>query len=235
MPSPPPTADRPAPARLPAARRTAIVGTAVALNTALYLAINARAVDAPHLMQRSGLDAALGWHAWTIWPYWLLLLLAPWLALGIRGREAFTATFRAYAIALGLNATLWLAWPTRLPRAPLPTGLDPLTDAAWRVLHALDGPANCFPSGHVTLPLVVAAGWSLEHRRGAPALWLLLVALVPTIVTTGQHVLLDAAGGAATAVLGLALARHPALGALSRWRPRRPRGRPPTSIGRAGP
>jgi membrane-associated phospholipid phosphatase len=204
------TSDPSRPARLPFGRRAVIVAVAVTLNSAIYLAINTATGPTARLAHRSALDAALGWHAWTIWPYALLLVSAPFMALAIDDRALFIATVRAYVAALVMNVVLWLALPTRLPRPPLPGG-DGATAAAWRLLYAVDGPSNCFPSGHVTLPLVIAAGFALRFpRRG----WLALGAialLAPAVVTTGQHVVVDVLGGAATAFLGLLLTRHPAL------------------------
>lgn len=201
----------PNPGEIPPARRAAVVASAVALNGAVYLAINARVPADARVVPVTWLDRALGWHAWTIWPYWLLLLLAPAMALGIRSRDLFTATLRAYAVALALNVSIWLAYPTRLARTAGPDGLDAATASAWRLLHALDGPGTCFPSGHLTLPIVIGAGFALQWPRLAPAMWLSIAMLAPSVVTTGQHVLLDVVGGAATAFAGLALTDHPAL------------------------
>lgn len=199
----------PSPGDLPLAPRAAVVAAAVVFNSAVYLAINVRVPADARVVAASSLDRALGWQPWTIWPYWLLLLLAPAMALAIRRRDLFAATLRAYAVALALNASIWLAYPTRLARTPVPDGLDAATAGAWRLLHALDGPGTCFPSGHLTLPLVIGAGFALQWPRLAPATWLSITVLAPSVVTTGQHVLLDVAGGAATAFAGLALTGHP--------------------------
>ncbi|GAB1596427.1 phosphatase PAP2 family protein [Lysobacter claricitrinus] len=192
-------------------RRAGIVATAVAVNGAVYLAINNRQPPDSVVVTPSTLDSALGLHAWTIWPYWLLLALAPAMALSIRDRRIFVATMRSYVVALALNVALWLAIPTRLPRAALPDGLDAATAAAWRLLLALDAPGNCFPSGHVTLPIVIAAGFATQYPRLAPFAWFAIAALVPTVITTGQHVAIDILGGIATALIGLVLTRHPFL------------------------
>lgn len=202
-------ADRADAALLTWRQRALFVAAAVAVNGAIYLSINLHPMRTPALLPRTAVDAALGWHAWTIWPYWLLLMLAPAFALAIRERRLFIATLRAYAVAIGLNALTWLAFPTYLPRRAVPEGEGLLTDAAWRVLYALDANTNCFPSGHITLPLVIGAGFCMQYPRLAPWAAALVVALSPTIVTTGQHYAVDALGGAATAVLGLLLTRHP--------------------------
>jgi hypothetical protein len=182
----------------------------MAINGALYLLTNAHPLHPPVLLPSNVVDLALGWHAWTIWPYWLLLALAPAMAVGLRDRWIAGATLRAYALALGLNLAAWTIWPTRILRSALPQGLDPATDAAWQLLYALDAPNNCFPSGHVTLPLVIAVGFGLQYPRTRRWLWPPLLLLLPTVVTTGQHYSWDILGGATTAVMGWVVAgRNP--------------------------
>lgn len=177
-----------------------------AVNGALYLLTNAHPLQPPVLLPRTVVDLALGWRSWTIWPYWLLLALAPAMAVGLRDRWILRATVRAYALALAINLALWTIWPTRILRPALPQDLDAATHAAWRLLYALDGPNNCFPSGHVTLPLVIAVGFGAQYPHSRRWLWPLLLLLLPTVVTTGQHYSWDIAGGAASAAMGWMLA-----------------------------
>ncbi|WP_167284954.1 phosphatase PAP2 family protein [Marilutibacter alkalisoli] len=173
----------------------------VAVNTALYLLANAHPTREPALLPLSAIDTAIGWHAWTIWPYWLLLCINPFLAMGLRDRTLLWATFKAYGLAMGLNMALWLAWPTRIVRHALPDDLGGATRAVWDLLHALDEPNSCFPSGHITIPVVVMVAFARQHPRSRPWIWL-PVLLFPTIVTTGQHYAVDLLGGAATAFAG---------------------------------
>ncbi len=196
----------PAPTLLALRSRLLLVLVLTAVNSALYLLSNAYPQRTPLLLPRTAIDAALGWHAWTIWPYWTLLLLGPALALGLRERRLMLATVRAYALALALNLTIWLLWPTRLPRQALPSELGSITEGAWRLLYALDAPNNCFPSGHVTIPLVIATGFCAQYPRARRWVWPLVLVLLPSVVTTGQHYSWDVLGGAATAALGLLLA-----------------------------
>jgi hypothetical protein len=187
--------------------RLLLVLSLIALNSVLYLCSNAWPLRTPVRLPLNAIDAALGWHAWTIWPYWLLLLLGPAMALCLRERRLINATVRAYALALAVNFAIWSAWPTRISASRLlPDGLDPLTDTAWRLLYALDGPNNCFPSGHVTIPLVIAAGLCAQYPRARHWVWALLLVLLPSVVTTGQHYSWDVLGGAATAAMGLLVA-----------------------------
>ncbi|MCY7355289.1 MAG: phosphatase PAP2 family protein [Lysobacter sp.] len=104
-----------------------------------------------------------------------------------------------------MNLTIWPLWPTRLPGRVLPSDLDALTGGAWRLLYTLDAPNNCFPSGHVTIPLVIATDFCAQYPRARLWVWPLLLVL-PSVVTAGQHYSRDVFGGAATAVLGLLLA-----------------------------
>ncbi|MDN5782463.1 MAG: phosphatase PAP2 family protein, partial [Luteimonas sp.] len=192
---------------VPFRTRLLLVLSLTIVNSILYLCSNAWPLRQPVRLPLNAIDVALGWHAWTIWPYWLLLLLGPAMALCLRERRVLIATARAYALALAANFTIWSIWPTRDSASRLlPDDLDPLTDTAWRLLYALDGPNNCFPSGHVTIPLVIAAGFCAQYPRARYWVWPLLLALLPSVVTTGQHYSWDVLGGAATAAVGLLVA-----------------------------
>lgn len=194
---------------VPFRTRLVLVLALTAINSALYLCSNAWPLRAPARLPVNAIDAALGWHAWTIWPYWLLLLLGPAMALCLRERRFIDATVRAYVVALAMNFAIWSAWPTRVAATRLlPDGIDPITSAAWRLLYALDGPNNCFPSGHVTIPLVIGAGFCAQYPRARYWAWPLLLVLLPSVVTTGQHYSWDVLGGAATAAIGLLVARR---------------------------
>ena len=67
-----------------------------------------------------------------------------------------------------------------------------------RVIETLNNPNSAMPSLHVSYALVVAtAGVLLVRRRWMKLLWMLYPVLVTfSIVATGNHFVLDAAGGA---------------------------------------
>lgn len=186
------------------------VAAMVTVNTLLYLAINAHPTRAPVPLPTTWLDDVLGRHAWTIWPYWLLLVINPFLAIAIREQRILLATLRAYVVAMGLNIATWLAWPTHLLRGGLPEDMDPLTRGAWHVLYALDEPNTCFPSGHITIPCVVIAGFLAQYPQSRHWIWMIAL-LFPTIITTGQHYAIDLFAGMLTALIGIALAGQPLL------------------------
>lgn len=201
--------ERSSPVILPLCTRLGILLGATVFNSALYFVINAYPTSQPKTLARNWLDSALGWHPWTVWPYWLLLLMGPLMALGVSQRQLFFAMLRAYAVAIACNATIWLLWPTMIERAPIPRDLDAFTTGAWRLLRALDLPNNCLPSGHITIPIVLAVGYSAQHPHARRWLGPLLIVLVPSVVTTGQHYSWDIFAGVATAMIGLLVAGRP--------------------------
>jgi len=191
---------------VPLRNRAFLIAALALVNSALYVLSNANPLREPIVMPHNTVDLALGWHAWTIWPYWLLLALAPVLALQIREASLLHATLRAYALALLTNLAIWLAWPTKIVRHAIADTLDPATAAAWRLLYALDGTGNCFPSGHVTIPLVIATGFCAQYPQARRWVWIAIAILLPSVVTTGQHSSWDILGGAATAAFGIRVA-----------------------------
>ncbi len=190
--------------------RLGAVAAMVTVNTLVYLAINAHPTRSPSLLPMTWLDEALGRHAWTIWPYWLLLAINPFLAVAIREQRILLATLRAYVVAMGLNIAVWLAWPTHILRDAIPDGVGAVTRGAWQLLYALDEPNTCFPSGHITIPCVVMAGFLAQYPGARRWIWMVAL-LFPTIVTTGQHYAIDLFAGMATAFAGIALAGRPLL------------------------
>jgi hypothetical protein len=188
---------------LPFLRRLPWVLAVLAVVTTVYLGSNYFPVATPRLLPRTFIDEAIGWHAWTIWPYWLLLVLAPAFILSISDARQLAGTLRAYLAAMALNALVWMVWPTQAVRQALPEGLDPATEAAWRLLYFLDGHNNCFPSGHITAPIIAVAGYCAQHPNARRWAWPCAIALFPSVVSTGQHYTWDILGGAATAAIAL--------------------------------
>ena len=197
-----------APGRLPASTRLFVATIVISAITVVYLASNRFPLRVAQPLPFTAVDRLIGWHAWAIWPYWLLLVIAPAFILAISDRRIFSATLRAYAIAIAINASVWLLWPTCLARRDVPAGIDGATGAAWRVLHFLDGNINCFPSAHITAPLVAIAGYCSQHPDARRWAWPLMILLTPSVVATGQHYSWDILGGAITAAFGVWIVRR---------------------------
>jgi membrane-associated phospholipid phosphatase len=194
----------------------AIVPLAV-VNTAGYLLLNAHPLAPPRLLPLTPVDQAIPFLVWTVWPYAALLLCDVALPLLLRDREVFRRVLVAYGLAIAANFLVWAAFPTIIARPPAPAGAS-LGEAAYRLLLAVDGAGNCFPSGHVTIPAVAVWGVALERRRLRAPLWAALAVGSLSILTTKQHYLADLLGGFATAALGIRLS-GPVLAVLRRARP----------------
>lgn len=197
--------------RLPA--RLALVGALVVLNSAVYLALNARSLANATLMRPTLIDRFIGWHAWAIWPYWALLLLGPALAIGISHRAVLERSFKAYGVAVALNVLVWTAWPTWIERHALPPDLSSATAHAWQLLLAIDRAGNCLPSGHVTIPVVIAVGFARQYPQRRLQLTAVIALLIPSVIATGQHTAWDVVAGIATAAAGWALTQRRSRGA----------------------
>ena len=194
--------------RLPASSRMLLASAVIGMVTLVYLVTVHLPLRVPRPMTPTAVDRVIGWHAWAIWPYWLLLVIAPAFILAISDRRIFLATLRAYAWSMAANAAIWVLWPTSLARREVPIDLHGATAAAWRLLHFLDGSGNCFPSAHITAPVVAVAGYCAQHPRARAWAWPLAIPLFPTVVATGQHYAWDIVGGAGTAAIGLWIARR---------------------------
>lgn len=188
---------------MPFARRFALVGLAAVVQSLLYLWLNRAPLGVSHARTRTALDACVPFWPWSTWPYLLLLVLELLLPLLVRQRAEFRRLVVAYASALVVAVAIQGVWPTHRVRPEL--SLEPGPGAlAYGVLVQLDRPECSFPSIHVLVPLIAA--WSLWRDRAWRWPLALVFALVPTVVTTAQHYLLDILGSIVLACAAVALA-----------------------------
>ncbi len=187
--------------------RLALVIPLAAINTVGYLVANEYPLFARSDLPLTAIDRALPFLVWTVWPYAMLLLADVVLPFLVRDRALFNRMLLAYGIAIGTNFLVWSLFPTAIARPDLPSG-ESLSEAAYRLLVAIDGAGNCFPSGHITIPSVGIWALSCEWRRHRVALWLVLALFSLSILTTKQHYVADLLGGFATAILGIALSER---------------------------
>ena len=176
----------------------------------------------PRPLPLTVVDRAVPFLVWTVWPYAALLLSDLVLPLFVRDPRVFRRALAAYGLALGLNFLVWAAFPTTMHRPQVPGGGSP-SEALYRLLVAVDGAGNCFPSAHVTIPAVAVWALARERPRWRAPLWAGLALASLSIHTTKQHYLADLAGGFATAALGVT-ASGPLLALLGREGPADGRG-----------
>jgi membrane-associated phospholipid phosphatase len=184
--------------------RLALVIPLAAVNTVGYLVANEYPLFARNHLPLTPVDRAIPFLVWTVWPYAMLLLSDIVLPFLVRDRALFSRMLVAYGVAIGTNFLIWSLFPTVIARPDLPSG-DSLSEAAYRLLIAIDRAGNCFPSGHVTIPSVGVWALSCEWRRHRVALWIVLALFSLSILTTKQHYVADLLAGFATAMLGIAV------------------------------
>lgn len=148
------------------------------------------------------LDGRVPFWEWMVVPYMSSgVLFAASFAL-VPGRDGLRVLSQRMLLATVLACLVFVLFPLRFS-GPAPTPASPVTGALFALLSVLDRPYNQCPSLHVAYGLIF---WAALRERLAPgvargllSVWLLLMALAT--VFTGQHHLLDVAGGL---VLGLA-------------------------------
>ncbi|MFN0084148.1 MAG: phosphatase PAP2 family protein [Blastocatellia bacterium] len=155
----------------------------------------------PRRLPMTSLDHAIPFLHWSVWPYFGLIMLLV-LPLFIRTERLFRRAIVAVTVAVCLNLVIYTILPTTYPRPPLPDG-EGLSLGAYRWLCAIDTPANCFPSGHITSPAI--SYWALAQENPRMIWWFRAVfaLLAISILTTKQHYVFDLFGGLASAGIGI--------------------------------
>jgi membrane-associated phospholipid phosphatase len=112
-----------------------------------------------------------------------------------------------YALSSALAFVCYCVWPVSIVRPPFEG--PGLGDWLMRQVLSADQEANCFPSSHVSYAVL---GAILVRHGGAGRavsvlVGLLAAAVCVTTVTTGQHYVMDVAGGVAVAAASYAAVR----------------------------
>lgn len=182
-----------------------VVGWTSALYT-IYQATNRYHLFTPTLLPITPLDEAIPFWTWTVVPYFMLIG-GMYLPALVRDNYLFKRSLVALTVAVLINYTIFALWPTIIARPPLPDGTA-FYDAWYRWLTTIDTPANCFPSGHITAPVIGCWALAQENPRWRWPIRLVLIPFLLTILTTKQHYVWDLFGGLTTAVIGIVLSSH---------------------------
>jgi hypothetical protein len=169
------------------------------------------------------LAAARAFYVWVHLPALVGALVWVWL----ERRHAFALARDTFVATQVFTVAAYLAVPTAPPWLTGAVRSSAGQDTGG-ALHALQSPYAAMPSGHVAFA-AVAGG--MVAALGRPAVVRALACAYPFVVVmvvlaTGNHLWLDAVGGAFAALLGLAVARRlrwgcPRAGTSARARPRR--------------
>ncbi|MCX4163901.1 MULTISPECIES: fatty acid desaturase [Paraburkholderia] len=161
---------------------------------ALYFLVTHVALGTVRLIQPSAIDAAVPILPATVPLYLSYLFVMPVLVWLGRARPWLLPAFFAGALATGICLVFHLFWPTEIVRPPADTGW-----LAW--LHRIDSPLAASPSGHVALPVAITIVLAAQRQRVASVFAVWSIVLIPTVLTTGQHFLVDTLWGCVVGLL----------------------------------
>jgi membrane-associated phospholipid phosphatase len=185
------------------------LGKVVGLTTALYvpyLLSNQFPVFTPRELPLSVVDRALPFWTWSVVPYFILIG-GMYLTAFVHDRRQFSVALRATVLAVALNNLVFLLWPTTYPRPLAEAGTD-FYHAWYQFLIAVDTPANCFPSAHITAPAIGCWALGQQFPRWRWVIWLVFIPFALSILTTKQHYVVDLFGGLLTAAIGVFVAKN---------------------------
>lgn len=142
---------------------------------------------------------------WSIWvlPYvlcyilWLASLV--WVILKVEDRS-FYAFVAACMLTFAIGTSTFIFFPTYIKAATL-VGNDIFT-SLLRFIHENWGRYDAFPSGHVYITTLLTLFFGRWYPRWKPVWILTLVIVSLSTLFTGQHYLLDIAGGYVAALAG---------------------------------
>lgn len=169
-----------------------------------YILTNRFQIFTPHSLPLTTLDNAIPFLPWTIAPY-LLLISGMYLFAFIDNVDDFIAALVALTIAVSINYTIYIVYPTTYPRPALP-GPDILGTGLYHWLVSIDTPSNCLPSGHITTPAIGCWYLARHHRTWRPYIFSTFFLLSLTTLTTKQHYIIDIPAGLLTASIGIIVA-----------------------------
>lgn len=127
----------------------------------------------------------------TIWIYLTDYFLPVLVLFLVKEDRHLRKLVGAFFTLLALHYLVFLFYPTAYPRVEVPADVTGLTGIAFTALHWIDTPANCFPSGHVSICYLGAFTMYHVNRYQFPffLLWATLISF--STMTTKQHYFLD--------------------------------------------
>ena len=118
---------------------------------------------APALLPLWAIDRLIPFLDWTVWIYHTQLFFLLFAVWAIRQTLNLSRTLYAMAVASALSFTVFLFYPTILPRTAMAS--NAVTARAFEFLYQIDPATNCFPSLHVAVAALAALGVGNENKR----------------------------------------------------------------------
>ncbi|MCB9592432.1 MAG: phosphatase PAP2 family protein [Sandaracinaceae bacterium] len=183
-----------------------LLGAYLLVTTALYQLALRAPLYAPMVVPPLPWEDAVPLLPWSAWIYMTYFALMPSFVVATREaadpRLGARLLLAAMLVVLG-NLTINLFLPTEVGRV-----LDPAAAGGWPLSQIIEGdtPRAALPSGHVSLPTALTALAFVGglRARWAYAAWTILLGV--SVLTTRQHVLLDALAGLVYGGVGAGLA-----------------------------
>lgn len=189
------------------APRGVTVGLLALLWVVAYFPANHFAAPVRYLVPTIG--GEVGWPLvdWTVLIYLSavvqMLFSLVWL------KTAYGRAWVAAVFLIIFHGVIFWLYPTVYPRTYEVSSLQQPWQTIYAAIGAVDAPHNCWPSLHVSLPLLVALVVTTVNRRRGLLLTLWAGLIAVSIVTTKQHYVADALGGIVTAVLAAIIIAPP--------------------------
>ena len=139
------------------------------------------------------IDQSVPFLKWTLWFYVLEYTMIPLAFVLIRTEAILVDLVYTLLVGIVLSSVIFLLFPTFIPRPEIYG--NSLLDTAFRALHLIDAPTNCFPSMHVSLSVTVSAYLFKESKSFGTAAFLLTLLVIISTLTTKQHYFADILGG----------------------------------------
>ncbi len=156
-----------------------------------YLLLNHFHITEPAYIYLFSFEKTLPFIPSTVWIY-LTDYFLPVMVLYLTKEEThLKRLIPAFFALLALHYLVFFLYPTVYPRSSMFTDTAGFTGLAFSLLHWIDTPANCFPSGHVSICFLCAFTMYHVNKRTFPLflLWATLISL--STLTTKQHYFLD--------------------------------------------
>jgi len=171
----------------------------------LYMVPNRFHLRTPVELPMTSIDHAVPFIPATGWLYAGMFLFLVGTFIALRDLERASRFLYACAFVQLAAAVVFFLWPTVYPRElfAIPAATHPANAALLEFFRALDAPANCLPSLHVTTGLLCAGALAPQlSTRAFAGIAALAVLLAASALTFKQHYFADVASAVPLGLLG---------------------------------
>jgi membrane-associated phospholipid phosphatase len=168
----------------------------------LYLTSNHYPIFTPDELPLGRIDKQVPFIPETLWIYVSLFFFIPYTFSVNRCVVSLNKHLYSFVFTILISISIFWLFPVTYPRMlyPIPEHTDLLSRKLAELVRAIDPPANCAPSLHVSIAYQIAFGFLEDRRELFPWVFLWATLLVISTLTTKQHYFFDVVTGALLAV-----------------------------------